>query len=489
MSVFSDLLEEILTEKDIRISQLAKMTGISRATLHHYMHGHRPMQKKEHFDAIVNALTLSPRQMERMREAFQIELVGETRYRQRHRIFQFFHSLGSIREKSMTDDFHIAPLKNDDRKIPKSVVIAERNEVSLAIFNILKAASERRDTVMLYADPLSPDLKAVLNAPPLNSNASDFSHIFKLDAANNSRDNRNIQCIEAVIKYATVIQKYRPLYFYESFTDEETMFRLTEFIVSSSEVLLFSRTGEYAIYHTGKEFVSLFRDIFLKMSEKCRLLGRSFDFCFNSMGHSSDFKLIPSFVEMPENEQTAIAVTGSVCITYLWTEDTIRRYLRKDMENYEAFADALIAYSCSLREAFQMQNWTILMRKDYLKSFFETGMLSIYQDAFVKERISKEDRKKAACDMIRLIEKDEVDIVLAEPYGFPMTEMWEGIISRDEMRLYNYNDHKLTSITLNEASFNDAVVDYFEDYAGSEHVIKGREVANIIRKWVEEYLS
>ena len=29
MSVFSELLEEILTEKDIKISQLAKMTGIS----------------------------------------------------------------------------------------------------------------------------------------------------------------------------------------------------------------------------------------------------------------------------------------------------------------------------------------------------------------------------------------------------------------------------------------------------------------------------
>ena len=82
MSVFSDLLEEILTEKDIRISQLAKATGISRATLHHYVYGQRPIQKKEHFDAIVGALTLSPGQMESMREAYQIELIGEPLYRQ-----------------------------------------------------------------------------------------------------------------------------------------------------------------------------------------------------------------------------------------------------------------------------------------------------------------------------------------------------------------------------------------------------------------------
>ena len=175
MSVFSELLEEILTEKDIKISQLAKMTGISRATLHHYVHGQRPIQKKEHFDAIANSLTLSPSQMESMREAFQIELIGETLYKQRRQIFQFFRSLGTIQEKSMTDDFHLEVHTNDGNEVHRSEVIAERNKVSLAIFNILKAASGCQDAVMLYADPLSPSLMAVMNAPSLSSNASKSS--------------------------------------------------------------------------------------------------------------------------------------------------------------------------------------------------------------------------------------------------------------------------------------------------------------------------
>ena len=122
MSVFSGLLEEILTEKDIKISQLAKMTGISRATLHHYVHGQRPIQKKEHFDAIANSLTLSPSQMESMREAFQIELIGETLYKQRRQIFQFFRSLGTIQEKSMTDDFHLEVPTNDGNEVHRSEV-------------------------------------------------------------------------------------------------------------------------------------------------------------------------------------------------------------------------------------------------------------------------------------------------------------------------------------------------------------------------------
>ena len=196
MSVFSELLEEILTEKDIKISQLAKMTGISRATLHHYVHGQRPIQKKEHFDA--------------------------TLYKQRRQIFQFFRSLGTIQEKSMTDDFHLEVHTNDGNEVPRSEVIAERNKVSLAIFNILKAASGCQDAVMLYADPLSPSLMAVMNAPSLSSNASDFSHIFKLEVATNRRDNRNIETIEAVMKYATIIQKYRPLYYYESCSRYDT---------------------------------------------------------------------------------------------------------------------------------------------------------------------------------------------------------------------------------------------------------------------------
>ena len=489
MSVFSELLEEILTEKDIKISQLAKMTGISRATLHHYVHGQRPIQKKEHFDAIANSLTLSPSQMESMREAFQIELIGETRYKQRRQIFQFFRSLGTIQEKSMTDDFHLEVHTNDGNEVPRSEVIAERNKVSLAIFNILKAASGCQDAVMLYADPLSPSLMTVMNAPSLSSNASDFSHIFKLEVATNRRDNRNIETIEAVIKYATIIQKYRPLYYYESFTDEETMFQLTNFIVSSREVLLFSRSGEYAIHHIGKEYVALFQEIFLNMFEKCRLLGHNFDFNFNSMGYLSDFLSLSPYRQMNSEEQTVIAVSGTACVTYLWTEGTVRRYLSRDLQDYKVLADTLIAYSKSLREAFRRQKWIYLMRTDYLKNFFETGVLSIYHDAFVKERISEEDRKSAARDMVKLIEKGELDIVLAEPHRFPLTEMWEGIFLREEMRLFNYNSQKCTTITLTEPSFNGAVFDYYEDLVNSEYVIKGKAAADMIREWVDEYLS
>ena len=57
MSVLSELLEELLETKSININQLSKMSGISRATLHHYVPGRRPVQKQEHIDAIASALT------------------------------------------------------------------------------------------------------------------------------------------------------------------------------------------------------------------------------------------------------------------------------------------------------------------------------------------------------------------------------------------------------------------------------------------------
>lgn len=192
---------------------------------------------------------------------------------------------------------------------------------------------------------------------------------------------------------------------------------------------------------------------------------------------------------MNSEEQTVIAVSGTACVTYLWTEGTVRRYLSSDLQDYKALANTLIAYSQSLREAFRRQKWIYLMRTDYLKSFFETGVLSIYHDAFVKERISEEDRKSAARDMVKLIEKGELDIVLAEPHRFPLTEMWDGFFLREEIRLFNYNSQKCTTITLTEPSFNGAVFDYYEDLVNSEYVIKGKAAADMIREWVNEYLN
>jgi hypothetical protein len=136
-----------------------------------------------------------------------------------------------------------------------------------------------------------------------------------------------------------------------------------------------------------------------------------------------------------------------------------------------------------------MQKWTVLMRIDYLERFFKTGVLGIYKDAFVSDRINVEDRKNTALDMIRLIEQGKVDIALAHPHRFPVTELWEGFFSREGMRLFNYNDCKCTVVTLNEPSFSGAVCDYFVDYAGSEYVTKGKDAADMIRKWVDEYLS
>lgn len=492
MSVLSELLEELLESKSININQLSKLSGISRATLHHYVHGRRPIQKQEHIDAIANALTLSPSELERIKSAFLIETIGEQLYTQRLAIYSFFHNLNSnrIREDTDLNTVELSEIQPDIEK--ESCAYDQKPEVISAMYNVLRESVKQHDSIMLFADPTSPDLKSILLSPAWNFSTVDFIHIFRLESVNYKRNNNNLDIIESVVNYATAIQRYKPMYFYEAYSDADSVFQLTEFIASEHEVIQFSRDCNHAIRHTEKSIVDMFRNIFREIQNKCHSLGRAvaykntfpeqiekvFDELFNGKPD----------VESGREEDSLLSVSGGFFLSNYWTPELVRTYIRRDIENYEMSLKSICKYSSINRELFRKNNGIFVMRKDALKSFLKNGKIAGYPEEVITMPILKEDRKTIAGNMIRRIKDGEERIALVESDKMPLQENWDVVAFKEKSYLYNYYRMNMYYIPVFERSFSYAVHDFFMDLIRNESTIRDNEVAEQIQEWVDKYL-
>ena len=492
MSVLSELLEELLETKSININQLSKMSGISRATLHHYVHGRRPVQKQEHIDAIASALTLSPSEMEKVKSAFLIETIGEQLYSQRLAIYSFFRNLNSnrIRENTDLNTVEISEAQTDKKR--ESAAYDQKPEVVSAIYNVLRESVQQHDSVMLYADPTSASLKSILLSPAWNFSTVDFKHIFRLESVNYKRNNNNLDIIEAVVNYATAIQKYHPMFFYEAYSDADSVFQLTEFIASEHEVIQFSRDCNHAIRHTEKSIIDMFRNIFKGMQNKCHSLGRAVSYkigvqydvyriCDELFNESRD-------IESGREEELLLAVSGGVALNNYWTSEMTKTYISRDIDDENASE-----YSYDRPHVFGEMTGNInvisVMRKDALKSFLKNGKIVGFPDEMLNMPVRKEDRKLIANNMIQQIQKGEATIALIDLDKMPLQENWGVIALKERTHLYNYSHMNMYCIPVYERSFSFAVHDYFMDLIRNESTTRDSDAVEQIREWIDKYLS
>ena len=83
MSIFSDLLEQYIKEKDIKIYNLAAICQMDRSMLYRIISGKRNPPTLEIFQRIADNLQLAPAEYENLKSAYELTMLGETIYYRR----------------------------------------------------------------------------------------------------------------------------------------------------------------------------------------------------------------------------------------------------------------------------------------------------------------------------------------------------------------------------------------------------------------------
>ena len=487
MSALSEYLSELVESRNINLNQLSKMTGISRATLHHYVHGKRQILKRQHLDIIIDALQISPNQKEKLDEAYQIECIGEHLFYQRKHVKEFFSSLENIRGAGPDKKKIEADISIEDNPCQFSRTILTKEELINTAFQILLRAYITGQDIWIYMDPRSEILQETLLSPVFSGYSSSVIHVFRLFSGSSSKREEslnNFSIIDRLFKYSTQITNYIPLYFYETNQDAETMYPLTEFIVTDDCVLQLATGGDFAILLTEKDARSLYKKIFERMSDRSRRFGGKFTEIFEIV-HSYE-KAFSDSERMGENP--IYTFSGDICINEFWTPDTVKQYVKMNTPEEKELMKEIIDYSRNYKKIIGKGRHVSILVKQYLEAFIRTGVLNRLPGEYMADAFSVEDRKNIVNQMVRRLREDDNSYVLVDRKEFPIRHGWEGFAQKDMVALQNTNEEGSYFFPVYERSFSYAIYDFLESLSGEKGSLKGEDAVKLITEWKNAYL-
>ena len=89
MSVFSDMLQNYVHEKNVKVSALASYCGMERSTFYKFIVGKREPGSVELVEKIAHFIKLTPLETQQLREAWKMARIGEITYYTRKSVEHF----------------------------------------------------------------------------------------------------------------------------------------------------------------------------------------------------------------------------------------------------------------------------------------------------------------------------------------------------------------------------------------------------------------
>ena len=498
MSVFSEKLTTYVEKKGQNTTDLAKKCDIDRSTMFQYLKGKRPLLSQKHKKAIFIQLRLTPEEQEDLNQAYEITMVGETRFRQRRKVREILENLLTIKDIPLpecSDD--IAPMVSSsmpvsaekiDELISSDIEISKlfstESEVNFAIHYIITKAITNSTHLNLLIQPEYEFMNTELTLPEWNSSPCMVTQIICMDSCTEKDDCLdNLGRIQQVLRSGTAIKNYEPLYFYSSSAEHYGIMNLMpNLILTDNCALQISSDRKAAILHTDRDIIGYFFRSFQKMKSYCNIFMEKFD------GLESMTKWWSSTTNEISFEGGYEMCSG-LCSIQFWDEYLINKYINKNLPGCDALVNALISYTGYLYSRKMKAQTTVIMNPSYVIEFIRTGCMKEYPALYFNGCIEPEDRRYLIEKIIKAAKEGWYHIRFMRPEIFPIDHRWElASYSTGKLALQYSSGNQFRMFLFQERDIVDAFYDYLESTSGSADVCETDEAITQLQTWINEYL-
>lgn len=168
MSVFSDLLNHYIKEKDIKIYSLAAACQMDRSMLYRIISGKRNPPSQEVFYKLAEYLQLAPAEFAKLQDAYDLTRLGPSVYYRRKSVEKFLNRFPShITSENIQFLFHKATFSPELPSVETACIpIFSRTEMDYYSHSILlMEAAREKGSVQLLIQPDCPFLFSTLSSP------------------------------------------------------------------------------------------------------------------------------------------------------------------------------------------------------------------------------------------------------------------------------------------------------------------------------------
>lgn len=242
MSVFSDLLSEYITMKDVGVYPLSQFCGLDRSSMYKIINGKRKPAGEDVVRKMAQFMQLTPQEKIDFMNAFYIARMGAEVYYRRKSVGELIETF-SCREGKKEYIFHEAEiakleLNGGSGEIPFRGAVHVRHAI-LQLFFGEAVKEDGKISVLVQPDfDFAMELLQVFGEQ--NPNLT-IQHLFCMN--NNEkmvsmRKNYNLSCLQKILPICACGCDYRARYYYDNVTARLNEFRLFPYLILTEHCAL-----------------------------------------------------------------------------------------------------------------------------------------------------------------------------------------------------------------------------------------------------------
>ncbi len=368
MSRFSDQLQDLIKERDVKIYTLAAVSGIDRTFIHKMLKGERVPADDSVVQSLATSLLLTPSETEALMQSYRISKMGEWHYVHRKFIkdsFNLFDKLSAENNISVNTDYHH---QIDVRPGNTSVY------GSLEINNVVKAviemeASKQNGKIQIVAQPEYSFLFEYLALAGINRHDLTIDHIVCLESSAKDNSLYNLNCLRVAMPVLVAGCKYNPMCYYDNISSHFGTTSIMPYMILTSEYAVnISYDISFATVSNFRQYIELYSQIFKSIMQKTMPMVTVLR---SHIEYLTYFKTVMASFGHADHH-----LTYAPCLLYFITEEMLHKYLNEPLPQHKTIFVTIKQCLKELNQTLESSPvQTIYFSEDGLDEFLRTGRI------------------------------------------------------------------------------------------------------------------
>ena len=370
MSTFSEVLTEYIKAKHVKVAPMTKYCGIDRSTMYKLISGKRNPPSKDIFEKMAQFMHLTPAEIQRFEEAWEVTVIGPEVYYKRKSVENFIRHFPSHSSVSPDEFIFSSKLIQNNQK-SDCTVLTSLQSVNYFIHKMFLAeASRSSGKISLF---LQPDHEFVFHllstlAP---SDTLEVQHILCLNSEDTFTENHeliNLKYLHEIFPIYMSGLNYTLWYYYDNI--QSHYHNLNVFpcmILTSDAALMCTADGQSGIFYQSGDVIHMLQEMYNTYLEECSQL-----FLATAFAPDNFSNVFNAVFEVSEDEST-FALQPEVCITPFISRQILKEAFNYDLpHSEEILAQAALAFEGNMHRLTDSQTF-VYFTADGLLKFAASG--------------------------------------------------------------------------------------------------------------------
>ncbi len=388
MTPFSSVLEFYMKEKEIKTYAIAQFCGIDRSNMYKLINGKRTPSSDEVVEKIAEYMRLKPTEKNRLREAYEITIVGYDTYHRRKSVQEFLRSFSRNHlDFEKTQPWQETVVINEYELRMFHGMVMAAGELEHLVFSILNVERQKPGgRVCLLMQPEDRYIMDVLAYIGAGKRDLRIEHIFCLNNTNNmisQKEDYNLDCLKHILPmFIRCGCDYRPYCYYDNIASRNNRFNLLSSMILTSEyAIVFSLEEKYGILLSEKNTIEHMDWMFQSLKKETFLMAKKMN---------SFEKQLKTFENMNFNEK-GVDFQPEGCLIPMIPSGFPEKYLNFELLWEPKLMERVSRYVLRSAQTQSSAETMYIFTEKGIRTFARTGQLSELPDSVCRP-LEYEDR-------------------------------------------------------------------------------------------------